>query len=576
MNASAPTQYASLYENSPPTTFAKSPTSVIDVKSRVWIADPSADALFSMPMQSNEMVGELRGSKYHLNAPDALVSVGSSFWVANSGGGGSLVEMNAFGVLQRIVAGAAAHLSTPAAMIFAGGRLWVANRANSSISELNPSSGAFEGVLSAPSLHLHAPSELSTSTGEIWVLSPSTGTLTELNATSGVLVRVLSGAPYGLAGATSMVSAAGRLFIANPATRSLTVIDTSTGALIAVIGSEAGLRAPASVATDGTHVFVADRASSLVSEFSASSLAWMWATSPAVNAYGLKVSGSGSMVWSTLYGTNQVVGTQLGATGGRVVLTLPNEQSQSVIVTGVASTTATVWASARLIGYEYLDEFNASTGELIANVDITSLGANPAMVATPQGVWLANYASGPLVHVSADGTATDVTGANCDVNNPSSITYASGYLWITNNGDASVTEVDPSTGACVRNISGSAFSFSGPDAVASDGTHLWVLNSWNDTVTELTIADGSFVRTLSDPSYGFDQVTAIASDGANVWVSNYANSTVTEVSSATAALESNYGPSDADVAQPQGLLETPLGLLVLNNEGASNGTLFAP
>src|ERR1039458_7575746 len=57
---------------------------------------------------------------------------------------------------------------------------------------------------------------------------------------------------------------------------------------------------------------------------------------------------------------------------------------------------------------------------------------------------------------------------------------------------------------------------SGPYGISSDGTHVWVANDYDNTVTELNASDGSYVQTIPVGSNPY----AVSSDGTHVWVAN--------------------------------------------------------
>jgi DNA-binding beta-propeller fold protein YncE len=66
--------------------------------------------------------------------------------------------------------------------------------------------------------------------------------------------------------------------------------------------------------------------------------------------------------------------------------------------------------------------------------------------------------------------------------------------------------------------------------VAFDGSHIWVTNNNDTSVTELNASDGSWVQTLSGGSYGFNNPFGVAFDGSHIWVTNWSGNSVTELS----------------------------------------------
>jgi len=112
------------------------------------------------------------------------------------------------------------------------------------------------------------------------------------------------------------------------------------------------------------------------------------------------------------------------------------------------------------------------------------------------------------------------------LNAPSSIAAdASGNVWVTNSGNASVTELS-NAGAAVSGLSGfTAGGFSTPSGIAIDSSgNAWVANSGNNTVTELNSA-GTTGSVFS--GNGLSTPGSIAIDGlGNVWVGDSGSSAV--------------------------------------------------
>ena len=98
-------------------------------------------------------------------------------------------------------------------------------------------------------------------------------------------------------------------------------------------------------------------------------------------------------------------------------------------------------------------------------------------------------------------------------NAPSDISSDGTHVWVDNQIDNTVTELDASDGSVVRTIIGPPFA-NFLIGVVSDGTHVWVADH-GGFVYELNTSDGSVVQTL--PVLGEPQ--GIAYDGTDVWVS---------------------------------------------------------
>ena len=64
-----------------------------------------------------------------------------------------------------------------------------------------------------------------------------------------------------------------------------------------------------------------------------------------------------------------------------------------------------------------------------------------------------------------------------------------------------------------------------PYEITSDGTHVWVANNGNNTVSEIDASTHSVISTISVGSLPY----GITSDGTHVWVANNGNNAVSEI-----------------------------------------------
>ncbi len=139
---------------------------------------------------------------------------------------------------------------------------------------------------------------------------------------------------------------------------------------------------------------------------------------------------------------------------------------------------------------------------------------NSSRTGTPQFVPVFNVNSPPNDWTIA------ITYSGGGLNAPTSIAAdATGAVWVTNSGNASVTKLD-NTGAAISGASGfTAGGFSAPAAIAIDlSGNAWIANSGNDTITELN-SSGSTGNVYHNN--GLKAPSSIAIDGSgNVWVAN--------------------------------------------------------
>jgi hypothetical protein len=139
---------------------------------------------------------------------------------------------------------------------------------------------------------------------------------------------------------------------------------------------------------------------------------------------------------------------------------------------------------------------------------------NSLRTGTPQFVPVLNVNSPPNDWTIA------ITYTGGGLNAPTSIAAdASGAVWVTNSGNASVTKLN-NTGAAVSGGSGfTAGGFSSPSAIAIDSNgDAWVANAGNNTITELnsTGTTGTVFH-----GNGLSVPGSIAIDGlGDVWIAN--------------------------------------------------------
>ena len=142
-------------------------------------------------------------------------------------------------------------------------------------------------------------------------------------------------------------------------------------------------------------------------------------------------------------------------------------------------------------------------------------------------VWVAN---------DGDSTVSEINASTGSVTNtisvgslPVGITSDGTHVWVANNGDSTVSEINPLTDSVISTIQVGRF----PYGITSDGTHVWVANNLDSTVSEINASTGSIVGSpISVGSYP----CGITSDGTHVWVANNGDSTVSEINASTGSI----------------------------------------
>ena len=310
-------------------------------------------------------------------------------------------------------------LNDPVALAVANGNLFVANKGANSITELS-STGVLIRVINARADGLAQPRALSVNGTNLFVAN-ATGTITDLNTTTGALIRRITAKVDHLSDPVALLSVHSQLWIADASSSSLTVMNAANGALIKVIAN-------GSVGTSFDHpdalavtpsrgdVWVTNPTNSTVTEVNAATLAV-------------------AHVVSTDVGN---LSTPDGITVNGNAVFVANEGSSSVSV------------------------LSSTAGALIQNIGNTSLNGGYGF-----------DAPATLLSWGSDVYVTSPPGDSPMVTQIQALSGDS--VWMM----------------CNTNY---AFHFLAPSALALDGSDLWVANAGNNTLTEMDATTGALVR----------------------------------------------------------------------------------
>ena len=105
---------------------------------------------------------------------------------------------------------------------------------------------------------------------------------------------------------------------------------------------------------------------------------------------------------------------------------------------------------------------------------------------------------------------------------PQGVAFDGANIWVTNDGSATVSKINPVTGAKVDYATGV-----NPSGVAFDGTNIWVANTGDATVSKIN-PNGAAPGTPINYTTG-NNPYAVAFDGTNIWVANYGGATVSKI-----------------------------------------------
>jgi hypothetical protein len=178
------------------------------------------------------------------------------------------------------------------------------------------------------------------------------------------------------------------------------------------------------------------------------------------------------------------------------------------------------------------------------------------------------------VRTSNGSLAARISGKRFDFDAPTAIVAVGADLFVANGANNSITEFKASGHKYVRTINAAGDGFSDPIALAPSGQDLFVLNG-SGTVTEIATATGALVGIASGPGYGFDGSTGLAVANGDVFVANSMANTVTVLNAGSRAFVASLSGGSFGFSTPTGITYDGTDMWV-TNEGSSSVTEFSP
>jgi streptogramin lyase len=151
---------------------------------------------------------------------------------------------------------------------------------------------------------------------------------------------------------------------------------------------------------------------------------------------------------------------------------------------------------------------------------------------------------------------------------PAGVAVAAGSVWVTNDVDNTVSQVDPATGAVVRTVRLHGRDFPDPSVAVVGGGSVWVAAPTTGTISRIDPKTGALLATLSAPAAVDDVLVA---DG-SLWVASFdpyrcsgnrCFSRLTRISTRT-----NLVTARLDVDTPTGLAAGDGSLWIVNHRAA--------
>jgi DNA-binding beta-propeller fold protein YncE len=197
-----------------------------------------------------------------------------------------------------------------------------------------------------------------------------------------------------------------------------------------------------------------------------------------------------------------------------------------------------------------VSQINCETSQVLTNVGPTGFVSYPSSISSDgTNVWVVNGNGSnrnSITQINCTNTNTgsniiSMTGPSGPVaafNQPACISSDGQSVWVTNQGNNTITQIDCNTYDVVGIITGTTGqtgAFYNPWGISSDGTYVWVANQENNTIAKILCNSTSTITVigLTGPTGVFDSPQGISSDGTYVWVTNTANNTVIQLSAST-------------------------------------------
>ena len=357
-----------------------------------------------------------------------------------------------------------------------------------------------------------------------------------------------------------VTAAGGKLYVADHDNNTIRSIAIATAEVTTLAGNAnpaangtgavARFIAPRHLASDGTHLYVADTGNHIIRKITIASEAV--STLAGSGAAG-ETDGTGAAAQF-----NAPQGITTDGSNVYVTDTLNNKIRQIAIATGVVTTLAGGGGAARAAdGTGPAASFASPNGITTdgVNLYVADWGNNKIrkiVIATG-----AVTSQTGAANVAAAAGSADGAGAAATFNGPQGITTDGTHLYVADTLNRKIRKIVIATGAVssltgaanataglgVADGSGTLATFAGPVAITTDGTHLYVVDTGNNKVRKIVIATAVVSSLTGAASTAtatgfidgtgaaatFNQPSGITSDGANLFVSEVGNSVIRKI-----------------------------------------------
>lgn len=283
-------------------------------------------------------------------------------------------------------------LSGPIGAAYAAGRLWITNYATNSVTEFGWRSASDPLVHRGPEYNFSKPSAITSGLHYVWVANTQANSVTELNAADGTAVRTIAN----VASPSALALSGNMLWVANSKANTVSGFSIKTGNLVRIIYGD-GFRDPYALAVSSGRLWVANRGTGTISVLNATTGAWR----------------------ATLRGKKLDLRDPLTEVAGPATLWVADSRG----ITEISTTTMHVLRRISDPSYK--------------------LGGRVAMVLARGDLWVADMYGNSVTEIdAANGRLVQVlSGPRYHFDYPAGIAAYHRRIWVTNNGNASITEL---------------------------------------------------------------------------------------------------------------------------------------
>ena len=216
----------------------------------------------------------------------------------------------------------------------------------------------------------------------------------------------------------------------------------------------------------------------------------------------------------------------------------------------------------------YVQRVDPASLTVETSVDV---GNDPTAIAAGTGfVWVANEDDGTVTRIDPTTLVTTTIPVG---HGPTAISIGAGGAWVANSGDNAVVRIDLSTNAVTTSVGVG----SKPDAVLATPSAVWVANAGDDTLMRIEPASAKVTKTIH---LGVTP-TALASAGGRIWVAVQAAAANAPAPGGVARITSNLTFGSLDPALYFGpthdvIYATCAGLVTYPDKPAPEGSRVVP